>query len=175
MSTEQEKPKWIDKVYFDSKSGEELTIRKYLCRRCGQYVRNDGYGHPACLKEAAAEDAANAEKERQNECIRKYGKVLSRAEEEWRDFPDWKVAGYGETYNEYLARIKRQEREAYYQKLRDRELRKERLARLEQEVPVLKAQVARDEEEKAEEANQKEGNANKNQILFQPNSYKNKI
>jgi hypothetical protein len=138
-------------VYFDSRSGEELTVRKYLCKRCGQYIRADGAGHPACLKEVEQEHAMELEKERQQRCITKYGRVVSRAEEEWMDYPDYKVAGYGETYNQYLKRIAREKEEAYYKKIADRRSRKEQLPYLEHELKTLKWQIARDAEEEAAE------------------------
>jgi hypothetical protein len=111
--------------------------------------------HNSCIREVRSELASEMERRRREECMIQFNEILTPSEQQCRLYPDSKVFGYSETYNQRLARIKREKEEAHYKKLADRTDRRERqLPDLERKLQSLKAQVARDLEEETQEQKQ---------------------
>lgn len=153
-ATEQQqgnKPDFWDERVRDSLSGEMLTLRHWKCRTCNQYIMNDRVGHPECVKQRREEEAMAQEEIRQRICKEKYGEVLTREEEQRRDWPDSRLWGRM-SYNEQL-RMEAAEREQERRKvIQDRQRRKERLPELERELRLLKIRIEKDAEDEAREA-----------------------
>lgn len=142
-----------EKVYFDSRLGEEIRVQRKICGRCKRPIPlGQIEGHPECHRAFLEEEAIQREKIRQNDCMIKFGRVVSRQEEEWMTYPDSRVPGYGETYNQHLKRIEAERRQAYFDRCAARTNRKEKLLpEAEHQLKWLTAQVKIDEREQIED------------------------
>ena len=165
-NTEQkeQKPDFIDKVYFDSRSGDEISIRKYLCHRCNQYMSGDK-GHPSCIKEAEQERKMEENRLQREEDIRMFGEVIHSDRERYmRLNPDARDTYTNKSWNMMLAEKEQAKKDAIAEEHRRRIDRRERqLPAAESHYRALKAQVQRDiEQEKAEEESRHTRNSRNN-------------
>jgi hypothetical protein len=134
---------------------EEVDVVLPICF-CGKPIRpQDPSEHNPCRRQIEEENAMQREKERQAACLEQFGTVLSRHEHQRRLYPNDKIDG-AESYNAQLKREAEEKKAAHFKKLRDRDLHKERLPQMEQELKWLKAQIQRDQEEEKQEQLAKE-------------------
>ena len=78
--------------------------------------------------------------------------MLSREEQQWRTYPDSHMAGYRETYNQYLKRVEAERRQACYDRRAARTNRKETLLpETRARLKYLEAQVLRDEQDQIDD------------------------
>jgi hypothetical protein len=115
--TQQINNKWNKPDYFvdkvpDSKSGELISIRRDLCNYCGEYIFG-AYGHPACVKTYQQKVAIEQQKWQDEQDIQQFGHVINNSTEKLRrTYPNQKVMGFRESWNEEQARHEREKREA---------------------------------------------------------------
>lgn len=146
---ESKKPEFITEKVRDSRSGDIFQVTHHLCHTCNEYIMTQ-YGHPECIRQKREEAAREEENYRQQQCKLKYGQVLSREEEQRRDYPNSRVWGR-ESYNEQLKREEEEKRQARIDELAQRRRRVKRLEDLKSEVKWLESQIKHDSELSAQE------------------------
>jgi hypothetical protein len=147
--TQQISNRWNKPDYFvdkvpDSKSGELISVRRDLCNHCGEYIYNP-YGHPACIRKAQQDAVMEEQKWQDEQDIQQFGHVIHDPTERLRRlYPNEKVMGYQETWNQELARKEKEKKEAAEEEVRQNAGRKVRLSKLLEEVEWLKKQIEAD-------------------------------